>query len=310
MLNSGPGLRALKRVVRGHVTPDQAGLRLTRVIGAHELEYLDPFLMLDEFQSESSVDYVAGFPDRPHRGFETVTYMLAGSMEHHDHLGRRSLIERGGVQWVTAGRGIVQSAVPHQAGDQIWGIELWVNLPAKDKLCSPRYRDLPKHAISELELSEERGRVRVIAGSFGDVQGPVQDLTVEPVYLDVTLAPHASLEIALPETHNACIYVLQGSARFGDLDDEHTNRAFGHHDLGVLGPGDRVHVRAAPQGARFLVLSGRPLHEPVTRYGPFVMNTREQLQQAIDDYRTGRFLLDHETHASPSETEADAAAVL
>jgi redox-sensitive bicupin YhaK (pirin superfamily) len=279
------GFRSLARVVRGHATSDGAGVRLTRVIGTHELDHLDPFLLLDEFKSDSSADYSAGFPDHPHRGFETVTYMLAGKMEHRDQLGHRGVLESGSVQWMTAGRGIIHSEMPRQERGLMWGFQLWVNLPADEKLCEPLYRDIPKDAIPEVALADAMGVVRVIAGDFRGTAGAITGLTIQPLYLDVTLARHSDEELAVPEGHNACVYVFDGAARFGD-----SSKLLGRHDLGVLGPGARLRVQANGQGVRFLLLGGRPLNEPIARYGPFVMNTREQLQRAIDDYRSGRLL--------------------
>jgi redox-sensitive bicupin YhaK (pirin superfamily) len=282
-------LRALTRVLRGRPTSDGAGVKLTRVIGTHELEDLDPFLLLDEFRSETSADYIAGFPDHPHRGFETVTYMLAGSMEHRDQLGHVGLLESGGVQWMTAGRGIIHSEMPRQEHGLMWGFQLWVNLPASEKLCEPRYRDIPKSDIPEVALPNESGKVRVIAGQYGEIVGAVSGIAVDPLYLDVALSPHETADIAVPEGHNACVYMFEGGARFGDR-NELAKKILGHHDLGVLGPGDSLRAQATPQGARFLLLAARPLNESIERYGPFVMNTREQLVKAVEDYRTGRFL--------------------
>jgi redox-sensitive bicupin YhaK (pirin superfamily) len=280
----------MSRVVRGHATSDGGGVRLTRVIGTHELDNLDPFLLLDEFRSESSADYIAGFPDHPHRGFETVTYMLAGSMEHRDHLGNRGILESGSVQWMTAGRGIVHSEMPRQEHGLMWGLQLWVNLKASDKLCEPRYQDIPRDAIPEVELPNVTGKVRVIAGKSLGVSGPVSGISVDPLYLDVALSPYSLEEFDIPEGHNACVYVFEGSARFGDVDDQ-SKKVLSRHDLGVLSQsGSKLRIQAASLGVRFLLLAARPLNEPVARYGPFVMNTREQVLQAVDDFRTGRFL--------------------
>jgi redox-sensitive bicupin YhaK (pirin superfamily) len=283
------GFRTIARIVRGHATSDGAGVRLTRVIGTHELDNVDPFLLLDEFRSESSADYLAGFPDHPHRGFETVTYMLAGSMEHRDSVGHRGLLESGSVQWMTAGRGIVHSEMPRQEHGLMWGFQLWVNLKAEDKLCAPRYQDIPRDAIPELELPDMSGRVRVIAGECRGMTGPVSGTSIEPLYLDIALAPQTLEEFAVPQGHNACVYVFEGGGRFGDVADQ-SKKALSRHDLGVLSDGNTLRVQAASLGVRFLLIAGRPLNEPVARYGPFVMNTREQLLKAVDDFRTGRFL--------------------
>ena len=284
------GLRTLTRIVRGHATSDGAGVRLTRVIGSPELDYLDPFLLLDEFRSASSADYIAGFPDHPHRGFETVTYMIAGSMEHRDHLGNRGVVDRGSVQWMTAGRGIVHSEMPHQEHGLMWGFQLWVNLKASDKLCEPRYQNIPKDAIPEIELPNVTGRVRVVAGSFMGERGPVSGIAIDPVFFDIALSPHTLEEFTIPETHTACVYVFEGSARFGEVEDL-SKKVLSRHDLGVLSnDGTKLRVQAASAGVRFLLLAGVPINEPVERYGPFVMNTREQVLKAVDDFRNGRFV--------------------
>jgi redox-sensitive bicupin YhaK (pirin superfamily) len=280
--------RSLVRIVRGHPTTEGAGVRLRRAIGSQELDHLDPFLLLDEFRSESSADYIAGFPDHPHRGFETVTYMLAGSMEHRDHLGHRGLLESGGVQWMTAGRGIVHSEMPRQEHGLMWGIQLWLNLKSDEKLCEPSYRDIPSAAIPEVELPSQHGKVRVIAGEYRGHHGAVSGVSVAPIYLDVTLAAHASEEFALPDGHSAFVYMLEGSAAV-DAPEGNT-RSLGKHDLGVLDGAGALRVWAAGLGTRLLVLAARPLQEPIARYGPFVMNTREEVMQAVADFQNGRFL--------------------
>lgn len=282
-------LRRLTRVVKGHATSDGAGIRVTRVIGTNELDLIDPFLQLDEIRSEANADYVAGFPDRPHRGFDCVTYMIAGSMEQRDHAGRNSVLESGGVQWLTAGRGVVRSEMPHEERGLMWGFQLWVNLPSAQKLCEPEARDFSRNEIPTIELPNRAGKARVIAGALDGTVGPVTGIAVNPLFLDVALAPLAHAELTMPAGHNVCVYMFDGSARFGAA-EERTTRALGRHELGILGPGATVGVVAARQGARFLLLAGAPLNEHVERYGPFVMNTREQLQQAIDDFRHGRFL--------------------
>jgi redox-sensitive bicupin YhaK (pirin superfamily) len=282
-------LRKLTRVVRGHAASDGAGIRVTRVIGMHELDHIDPFLQLDELRSEANTDYVAGFPEHPHRGFDSVTYMVAGSMEQRDHTGRSSVLESGGVRWTTAGRGVVRSEMPHEERGLMWGFQLWVNLPSAQKLCVPQDRQFARQEIPTIDLPNRAGKARVIAGALNGTVGPVTGIAVEPLFFDVALAPLARAELDVPAGHNVCVYMFDGSARFGAA-EERSNRALGRHDLGVLGPGATVGVEAARQGARFLLLAGAPLNEHVERYGPFVMNTREQLQQAIEDFRRGRFL--------------------
>ena len=281
--NTTVGARQVARTVRGHATSDGAGVKLTRVIGQFDLEMLDPFLLLDEFRSDSVGDYIGGFPEHPHRGFETVTYMLAGRMRHGDNQGNSGLLTPGSVQWMTAGRGIVHSEMPEQEDGLMWGFQLWVNLPAKDKMTAPRYQDIAPERIPEVTL---QGAVaRVIAGTFGDAQGPVQDVVTAPVYLDLHLQAAASLDVPLPVGHNAFVYVYEGQAQVGDGAGQNLVRG----DLGVLSDGATVHVAAKDAPTRLILVAGRPLNEPVAKYGPFVMNTPQQIQQAIEDYRGGRF---------------------
>ncbi|MER3546210.1 MAG: quercetin 2,3-dioxygenase [Rhodanobacteraceae bacterium] len=274
--------RSIVRRVRGVPASDGAGVKLTRVIGQHALEMLDPFLMLDEFGSHSATDYIAGFPDHPHRGFETVTYMLDGRMRHRDNAGNEGLLESGSVQWMTAGRGIVHSEMPEQDHGLMRGFQLWVNLPAKDKMTAPRYQDIPPDKIPEVEPATGV-RVRVVAGEMFDVLGPVAGAATEPVYLDLALQPSARISIPLPENHNAFAYVFEGdSVRLGEEE-------LARGELAVLSPGDWVELVANEKPARVLVVAGKPLNEPVVKYGPFVMNTPEQIVQAIRDFQTGNF---------------------
>ena len=275
-------LRPVVRVVTGRPTSDGAGVRLTRMIGTPELSELDPFLLLDEFRSDSPDDYLAGFPDHPHRGFETVTYMLAGAMEHRDHKGNRGLLSPGSVQWMTAGRGIVHSEMPRQRDGLMWGFQLWVNLPAASKMMEPRYQDIAPERIPE--LARPGARVRVLAGESGGVAGPVEGIVTQPLDLDVRLEPGAGFEQAVPLGHTAFVYVFEGEAELGE---PATRLARGQ--LGVLGDGDLVRAKAGAAGARFLLIAARPLHEPIARYGPFVMNTEAELRQAFDDFRAGKF---------------------
>jgi redox-sensitive bicupin YhaK (pirin superfamily) len=276
------GARDVLRRVRGQPTSDGAGVRMTRVIGTGALDSFDPFLLLDEFRSDDPNDYIAGFPDHPHRGFETVTYMLAGRMRHGDNQGNTGLLGPGSVQWMTAGRGIVHSELPEQEEGLMWGFQLWVNLPARDKMTAPRYQDIPAEGIPEVELAPGV-RARVIAGSLGGVTGPVSGVATEPVYYDVQLAPGASYELPLPEAHNAFAYVYQGTAVLGGAGKE-----IQRGELAMLSHGAALPVKAGADGARLIAVAGRPLKEPVARYGPFVMNTQEEIHQAFADYRAGR----------------------
>ena len=278
--------RRVAQVVRGQATSDGAGVKLTRVIGQRALDMLDPFLMLDEFRSDSASDYLAGFPNHPHRGFETVTYMLAGRMRHGDNQGNAGLLVPGSVQWMTAGRGIVHSEMPEQENGLMWGFQLWVNLPAKDKMAPPRYQDIAPERIPE--TAPARGvHARVIAGTLGDATGPVSGIAVEPVYFDLSLDAGARFAAPVPAGHNAFVYVYSGAAEIGPAD---ATRRIGRGELAVLDrDGVDVLVCARDEPARLILVAGRPLGEPVAKYGPFVMNTQEEIVQAIRDYQSGTF---------------------
>jgi len=279
--------RRVVKVVTGQPTSDGAGVRLSRVIGTPELDHLDPFLLLDEFKSDRPDDYLAGFPDHPHRGFETVTYMLAGSMRHQDHVGNRGELIAGSVQWMTAGRGIIHSEMPQQKDGLMWGFQLWVNLPARDKMTAPRYQDIAPERVPTVAVADGVS-VRVLVGKAGGVSGPVEGIATQPLYLDVTMAPRSRLSHGLPAGHSAFAYVYDGRASFGPLEDGGTEVATGQ--LAVLGDGEEVSVATGDAAARFLLLAALPLREPIARYGPFVMNTREEILQAVQDYQRGTLL--------------------
>jgi quercetin 2,3-dioxygenase len=278
--------RRVARVLRGEPASDGAGVKLSRVIGQRALEMLDPFLLLDEFRSDSTADYIGGFPDHPHRGFETVTYMLAGRMRHHDNQGNAGLLTPGSVQWMTAGRGIVHSEMPEQEDGLMWGFQLWVNLPASDKMSVPRYQDIAPERIPEAH-PVDGVRVRVLAGRVDDVVGPVRGIAVEPTYLDIAIEPGARFSAALPDLHNAFAYVYAGHAKLGPA---HIAQRIERGELAVLErTGDSLQITAGDAPARLIVVAGKPLDEPVAKYGPFVMNTPEQIAEAIRDYQSGRF---------------------
>jgi redox-sensitive bicupin YhaK (pirin superfamily) len=279
-----PTIRAVARKVRGMPASDGAGVRMTRVIGQPALDSFDPFLLLDEFRSDDPNDYIGGFPDHPHRGFETVTYMLAGRMRHGDNQGNTGLLGPGSVQWMTAGKGIVHSEFPEQEEGLMWGFQLWVNLPAKDKLTQPRYQDIQGDEIPEVVLGPG-AKARVLVGSVNGVRGPVLDVATEPLYFDLHLDAGASYTATLPEAHNAFVYVYQGDVRAGAAA---TATAIARGELATLTLGASLPVTAGAEGARVIVVAGRPLNEPVARYGPFVMNTQEEIHQAFADYRAGR----------------------
>jgi hypothetical protein len=277
--------RRVVKIVTGQPTSDGAGVRLTRVIGTPALDHLDPFLLLDEFKSDKADDYLAGFPDHPHRGFETVTYMLAGAMRHRDHVGNQGELVPGSVQWMTAGRGIIHSEMPRQKDGLMWGFQLWVNLPARDKMTAPRYQDIPPEKIPEVELTAGV-RARVIAGEASGVRGPVEGVVTRPLYLDVRMEAGVRVSVDVAAGYNAFAYLYEGHVALG-ADAAHPLSA---GQLAVLSDGDTLAAVTADASARFLLLAARPLGEPIARYGPFVMNTREELVQAAEDYRSGRLL--------------------
>jgi redox-sensitive bicupin YhaK (pirin superfamily) len=276
-------VRPVRRVVRGMPTSDGAGVKLTRLIGAPEFSDLDPFLLLDQFGTDRAEDYLAGFPDHPHRGFETVTYMLEGRMRHRDNHGNEGLLVPGSVQWMSAGSGLVHSEMPEQLDGAMRGFQLWVNLPAKDKMRTPRYQEFAPENIPETTPAAGV-RAKVIAGRIGAVEGPVRDVAAQPIYFDIALDADAEYVQPLPSGHTAFACVYEGSAAFGDAATPVA--AIG---LAVFGPGDAVSMRAGKDGARLILVAGRPFNEPIARYGPFVMNTREEIIQAVEDFRSGRF---------------------
>jgi len=279
--------RAVERLVAGQPTSDGAGVKLTRVLTQPLQRRLDPFLMLDAFGSDDADDYIAGFPDHPHRGFETVTYMIAGRMRHRDSAGHEGLLQNGGVQWMTAGRGVVHSELPEQEEGRMEGFQLWLNLPASDKMRPPGYRDIPTEEIPEVRL--EGGMVRVIAGESHGVAGAVQRAGTEPLYLDLHLEAGATFEQPIPAGHNAFVYVYRGEAEIGDAQGSTTVPVQRMAVLANGGDRDGVRIQAGPAGARALLIAGRPLGEPIAQYGPFVMNTQAEIFQAVEDFRAGRF---------------------
>jgi redox-sensitive bicupin YhaK (pirin superfamily) len=273
--------RTIVRRVRGMDTSDGAGVKLKRIIGQPALDMLDPFLMLDEFRSDQPGDYIEGFPNHPHRGFETVTYMLAGRMQHGDNKGNRGDLAPGSVQWMTAGSGLIHSEMPQQEEGLMWGFQLWVNLPAADKMIAPRYQDIPPEDIPMVQPAEGV-TVRVVAGDLAGASGPVSGIATAPVYLDIALEEGSRLDLALPEGHSAFAYVFDGkSVNVG-------GESLARSELAVLSKGDTVTFVAEGAG-RVLLVAGRPLEEPVARYGPFVMNTPAQIHEAIADFRAGKF---------------------
>lgn len=279
--------RTLRQVIPGQPTSDGAGVKLSRSLGSQPGLRFDPFLMLDEFYTDEPSDYLAGFPAHPHRGFETVTYMLDGHMQHQDHLGNTGDLRPGDVQWMTAARGIIHSEMPQQSAGRMRGFQLWLNLPAADKMKPAAYRDIPSAQIPSAALAGG-GSARVIAGSVSQAgvvtTGAVSGGGTAPLYLDVHLPAGAAASLPVPAGHNAFAYLYEGTATIGA-----EARALPLRGAGLLSDGDVFNVTAGAQGARLLLIAGKPLREPVVQYGPFVMNTREQIEQALEDYRSGRF---------------------
>ncbi|PKM22937.1 MAG: quercetin 2,3-dioxygenase [Gammaproteobacteria bacterium HGW-Gammaproteobacteria-14] len=275
--------RPITRVIAGMNTSDGAGVKLRRTLGQSQLARMDPFLMLDEFSSDNADDYIAGFPSHPHRGFETVTYMLDGHMLHEDHMGNRGDLRPGDVQWMTCGRGIIHSEMPQQKEGRMRGFQLWLNLPAKDKMQPAAYRDVPA-ATMPWHSVDEHIRIKMIAGNLTinntSLQGPIQAGGTEPVYADIEIAANQQAIIPLPVSHNAFIYVFEGTL-------SSAGKAVPQHAAALLGSGDNLQVTTGDEGARFLLIAGKPLNEPVVQYGPFVMNSAAEIEQALRDYRDG-----------------------
>lgn len=280
--------RQLRQVIQGMPASDGDGVRLTRIIGSPQLDMFDPFLLLDTFESDNPDDYIGGFPTHPHRGFETVTYLLNGRMRHRDSTGNEGVIEPGGVQWMTAGKGILHSEMPEQEDGLLKGFQLWVNLPAAAKMTEPGYQEFPP-ASTPLEQRDDGSLIRVISGTTDQgTTGPVRNDYTQPVYMDVQLPAGVEFSQALPVGHNAFIYLVDGQLTVG-RGDQPVIKPLLATQLGLLSDGERLHVVAAEQGARFLLVAGKPLREPVARGGPFVMNTREEVMQAFQDFNNGNF---------------------
>jgi redox-sensitive bicupin YhaK (pirin superfamily) len=281
--------RRLQAVIESVAASDGAGVKLRRSLGGSRNLRFDPFLMLDEFFSDDPNDYLAGFPAHPHRGFETVTYMLDGHMRHEDVFGHRGDLGPGAAQWMTAARGIIHSEMPQQTDGRMRGFQLWINLPAREKMKPAAYRDIPSSEIPTVTL-EGGGELRVIAGAFAQSgvsrAGPVAGLSTEPHYYDLRLPPGAVVSIPTPTGHNAFLYVYDGAATVGE-----DARPLPFRSAGLLTPGDTVRLTAGEAGVKLLFLAGKPIGEPVVQYGPFVMNTVAEIEQAIADYQSGRLVV-------------------
>jgi quercetin 2,3-dioxygenase len=278
--------RHITQFIKGMPATDGAGVELVRVIGQPALMQLDPFLLLDAFRSDNPDDYIAGFPPHPHRGFETVTYLLNGRMRHKDNAGHEGVIEPGGIQWMTAAKGIVHSEMPEQEDGLLEGFQLWVNLPAEHKMDAPGYQE---HNASKIPVEAREGsQLRVITGTTCQgTTGPVVQPLTDPLYLDVTVEPDAQFTESLNSEHNAFLYGIEGAALLEDSQGK--QHAVGKDQLVVLSKGDNLSVTAGSEGSRFLLIAGRPLNEPIARGGPFVMNTRQEVEQAFYDYQSGKF---------------------
>jgi hypothetical protein len=274
-------LRTIRQRVPAFEVTEGAGVTVHRSIGTPALKNLDPFLMLDHFGSDNPDEYIAGFPEHPHRGFITFTYMLDGHMEHRDSMGNRGDLKAGGVQWMKAASGVIHSEMPKQTDGLMRGFQLWINLPARDKLSDPAYQEFSAAVIPE--VTQDGARVRVLAGEFGGKLGVIDDPATDVLYLDIALAAGASFRLPLDDSRTAFVYVFEGSTRLA-------GEVLAQHTLAVLGQGDEVGIEAGADGARFILVAGRPLGEPVVQYGPFVMNTREEIEQALADYRDGRLV--------------------
>ncbi|MGH8505263.1 MAG: pirin family protein [Stenotrophobium sp.] len=281
--------RTIKKNIQSITASDGEGVNLRRSLCASQALRNDPFLMLDEFGTDRAEDYIAGFPDHPHRGFETVTYMLDGRMRHKDNHGNEGVLVHGSVQWMTAGRGLVHSEMPEQQEGRMRGFQLWLNLPAKEKMKPAAYRDVPAREVPVVALAGG-GEARVIAGTLDQngvrTAGPIQGVTTAPLYLDVRLPAGAPFTAPITAGHNAFLYLYEGDATVGE-----DNRALPHQAAGLLSDGDQVRITAGGKGTRLLLLAGKPLREPVVQYGPFVMNTRDEIEQAIADYQEGTLAL-------------------
>jgi len=277
--------RTIKTILERRPTMEGAGVRLKRVFGFQETPSLDPFLLLDDFGSDNPDDYIAGFPWHPHRGIETVTYMLAGEVEHGDSMGNKGVIGSGDIQWMTAGSGIIHQEMPKRFKGTSRGFQLWVNLPAKNKMMDPRYRDVTKDKIVEVS-PEKNVKIRIIAGEINGKKGPVQDVIANPEYLDITLEPGTAFEHKTNSSHTVFAYVIDGD---GSFSDDRTGKIT-DGQLVLFDAGRKISAQASSLGMRFLLLSGKPLKEPVAWYGPIVMNTDEELRIAFDEYEKGTFI--------------------
>ena len=276
-------VRGIFKVLRGKATIEGAGVHLKRAFGNYEVPLLDPFLLLDDFHSSNPDDYIAGFPWHPHRGIETVTYMLHGEIRHGDSMGNKGTIKSGDIQWMTAGSGIIHEEMPQQS-ELLWGFQLWANLPSSHKMMNPRYREVKKEQIPEILIGD--AKIKIICGEVQGIEGPVRDIVTEPEYLDITIPPHKNFEHQVKRGNKVFTYVIEGSGYF----DPENKREIGAENVVIFEDGDKVEIKASDKTLRFLLISGKPIGEPVAWYGPIVMNTDDELQTAFDEYRNGTFI--------------------
>jgi len=275
--------RSVFKVIPSVATPEGAGVIVRRTIGGPKLDYFDPFLLLDEFNSENPNDYIEGFPDHPHRGFETVTYMIEGMMEHKDHKGNKGLLKSGAVQWMTAGRGIIHSEMPKQTNGKMHGYQMWVNLPSAQKMIPPRYQDFQAEEIP-VASTKDGVKIKIMAGDALGVKGAITGITTSPLYMDIYVPPQSTFTQPIEKGHNSWAYVIDGEATFGG----NSGSKVGSSVLALFNiTGDQVEVKTSESPVRFLLAAAKPLNEPISRYGPFVMTTKEEILQAIKDYQNG-----------------------
>jgi redox-sensitive bicupin YhaK (pirin superfamily) len=283
--NSMTTIRKIRQIFLGRPTLEGAGVRLKRALGYDQVPLFDPFLMLDDFHSENPDDYIRGFPWHPHRGIETITYMFHGEIKHQDSMKNGGTIHGGDIQWMTAGSGIIHSEMPQQTEKLLWGIQIWANLPAKNKMMDPRYRDIKKDQIKPVEIQKGIS-AKVICGQLDGVKGPVQDIITNPQYFDLTLAPNIKYNLSVPRGINAFAYTLEGHAFFHPDSKE----SIGPEHAVLYEQGDEIVIETKKEPSHFLLLSGKPLNEPVEWYGPIVMNTQEELRIAFEEYENGSFI--------------------
>lgn len=286
---SSSNLRGIIKITSGVPATDGAGVRMMRPIGTADLDHIDPFLLLDSFRTENPDDYIAGFPAHPHRGFETVTYMFAGQMRHKDSVGNEGVIETGGVQWMTAGRGIVHSEMPEQKDGLMWGSQLWVNLPASEKMTAPAYQEFDADRLPKEERSDGIEVIAIAGTTSQGTVGAVAGRPTEPIYFDVRISEGATYSEVVPDTHSGFVFVVEGSVSVGS-DGDGEDAVIDAGSLAILGEGDAIKIAGGEGANRILLVAGRAINEPIARGGPFVMNTQDEIRQAFDDYQSGNFL--------------------